>query len=119
MTSDLLAARTNLVTLAEAQLAKARGSHAQRSATTLFGGRDRKLRHTLMAFCEGVSLAEHDSPDEATLAVVAGTVTLTMVGGDEWHGGPGDYVIIPDERHSLSATSDAAVILTVVTHHAG
>jgi quercetin dioxygenase-like cupin family protein len=39
---------------------------------------------------------------------------VTLVAGeDRWDGAPGDLMTIPDARHSLQATEDSAVLLTV------
>ena len=43
----------------------------------MFGGHDHRLRQTLIALTAGQELAEHESPGEATLYVLAGAVRLT------------------------------------------
>lgn len=38
-----------------------------------------------------------------------------MTAGEQsWDGGMGDYVIIPPERHALTAVEDSVVLLSVV-----
>jgi quercetin dioxygenase-like cupin family protein len=104
---------TSLSSLAEAQLEAARGAASGRSAQTIHGGHDRSLRETMIALVSGSALSEHESPGEATLQVVQGRVRLSS-GEDAWEGAVGDHVIIPGERHSLTALEDAVVLLTVV-----
>ena len=104
----------SLTRLAEEQLAQARQADSGRSARSIHSGHDRALRQTVLALVAGCELAEHDSPGEATLQVLQGTVRL-ITGGEAWQGAAGDYVTIPPERHSLAALEDAAILLTVAT----
>ena len=83
-----------------------------RSAHTIYGGREHVLRQTLIALSAGSNLDEHESPGEATLQVLHGSVTL-VAGEDRWDCSPGDLMTIPDSRHSLQAAEDSAVLLTV------
>ena len=103
---------TNLEQVQDRLLAKARASRAQRAAETVFGDRDTLMRHTVMAMLEGVELPEHDSPPEASLQVLTGSVRLF---GDarEWTLGACDLIAIPPERHSVTALADSVFILTV------
>ena len=105
---------TSLTSLGEQHLALARESSSGRSAVTVFGGREHDLRQTLIALASGHSLGEHESPGEATLQVVSGTVRLTA-GEQVWEGAAGDYLVIPPHRHDLHAVTDAAVLLTVAS----
>lgn len=105
---------TSLPSLAEHELAAARGSSSGRSAVTVFGGREHDLRQTLIALAAGHSLGEHESPGEATLQVLSGAVRLTA-GEQVWEGDAGDYLVIPPHRHDLHAVTDAAVLLTVAS----
>lgn len=108
----------SLEALAAELLVVARAASNGRGARTIYGGRDRALRQTLVALTAGSGLAEHQSPGEATLQVLAGRVRLTA--GDEvWEGGAGDYVHIPPHRHRLDAIEDAVLVLTVVVTVAG
>ena len=104
----------SLVELGQAQLDVARESPAGRAAVTVHGGHQHDLRQTLIAIVGGHVLAEHESPGEATLQVLSGTVRLTA-GEQTWDGGPGDYLVIPPQRHDLRALEDAVVLLTVAT----
>ncbi len=104
----------SLTTLGEEQLAAARTASAGRSAVTVHGGHEHDLRQTLIALVEGRTLAEHESPGEATLQVLSGRVRLTA-DGDSWEGGAGDHLVIPPVRHDLHALDDAVVLLTVAT----
>ena len=103
----------SLTTLADEQLAAARSSHSGRAAHTVHGGHDHLLRQTLIALTAGCELAEHNSPGQATLQVLRGTVRVSTA-GDEWRGGAGDLLVIPSERHGLHADEDSVVLLTVL-----
>ncbi|TQK72462.1 MULTISPECIES: cupin domain-containing protein [unclassified Nocardioides] len=103
---------TNLTTLTDSQLAAARAASSGRAAVTVYGGREHRLRQTLIALRAGERLGEHDAPEEATLQVLEGEVAL-HAGGETWQGVAGDHVVIPPQRHDLEALSDAAVLLTV------
>lgn len=98
--------------LADTHLARAAEAGAGRSAHTLHGGQGQHLRQTLIALVEGRSLGAHESPGEATLQVVRGTVRL-HAGSETWEGSAGDLVVIPPVRHDLEAVSDAVVLLSV------
>ena len=104
---------TSLDGLVEEQLLAARQAPAARAAHTVHGGREHALRQTVVALLADQSLAEHESPGEATLQVLRGRVRLTA-GTDSWVGTAGELVTIPETRHSLDALEDSAVLLTVV-----
>lgn len=101
-----------LTDVADEQLAAARTSSAGRSARTIYGGPG--LRQTVLALASGRALGEHESPGEATLQVLAGTVRLSA-GDDSWQGTAGDHLVIPPLRHDLAAIDDSVVLLTVAT----
>jgi quercetin dioxygenase-like cupin family protein len=93
--------------------AEARTPPSGRSAHTLHGRHGRHLRQTVIALAGGRKLAEHASPGEATLQVLAGVVTLrTQTEG--WTGTTGEHVFITPERYELVARQDSAVLLTVM-----
>jgi quercetin dioxygenase-like cupin family protein len=102
----------SLDALAREHLQRAAAAPNGRSATTVYGGHEHTLRQTLLALTAGTSLADHESPGEATLLVLRGRVRLTS-GDAEWEGRSGDLVAIPPARHGLLALEDAAVVLTV------
>lgn len=104
----------NLDDVVAEQLDAARAAGSGRSTSTICGGAGRTLRQAVMALTAGRGLAEHESPAEATLQVLAGHVQLNA-GAASWQGRAGDYLVIPDERHDLQALEDSVVILTVVT----
>ena len=107
--------KMSLQALARGQLELAAAAPSGRSAHTVYGGHEHGLRQTLIALTAGTSLAEHDSPGEATLHVLSGRVRL-HAGGDSWDGRDGDLIVIPAARHSLEAVDNAVVLLTVGKH---
>jgi quercetin dioxygenase-like cupin family protein len=106
----------SLSTLATRELERARVSAAGRSAATVYGSHGHTLRQTMIALTSGATLAEHESPGEATLHVISGHVRLDA-GDDSWEGRAGDLIIIPPARHALAALADAVVLLTVAISH--
>ena len=106
-------ATTDLAKIADDLLGQAATSSAHRAADTIYGGSNHALRHTLIALTAGAALDEHESPGEATLHVLRGRVELRSAGGSTTVG-EGQLTPIPPERHSLSATTDSVVLLTVV-----
>lgn len=104
----------SLTELAQEHLAKARRENAGRSAITVHGRHDYVMRQTLVALIEGEALAPHDSPQEATLQVLAGRVRLDT-GEETWEGGPGELLVIPPQRHDLLALEDSVILLSVGT----
>ena len=105
---------TSLTDLSDSQLTAARASSSGRSAVTIFGGHEHDLRQTLIALAAGHTLGEHESPGDASLQVLLGTVRLSA-GDETWEGSAGDYLVIPPHRHDLHADTDAVVLLTVAT----
>ena len=106
--------KSSLTALARQQLELARSASSGRSATTVYGGHEHRLRQTVIALASGRRLDEHETPGEATVHVLHGRVLLAA-GGASWEGSPGDLLVVPDARHSLEALDDAAVLLTVST----
>lgn len=104
--------KLSLDAVAREHLERAARARSGRSATTVYGGHEHVLRHTLLALTAGATLAEHDNPGEATLIVVRGRIRLYS-GGSEWDGRTGDFLIIPQAKHSLEALEDSAFVLTV------
>ena len=99
--------------LADELLAEARGASAGRTARTVTTGP--LLRATVIALAGGAEMSEHDSPPAATLQVLRGAVRLTST-QQEWALSAGDLAAVPPFRHSITATSDAVVLLTVALH---
>jgi quercetin dioxygenase-like cupin family protein len=99
--------------LAHELLAEAAGQHSRRSARTVASGSS--MRATVIALLGGAGLAEHEAPPAATLQVLTGSVDL-VAGERRWPLGTGDLAAIPQERHSLLASTDAVVLLTVALH---
>jgi quercetin dioxygenase-like cupin family protein len=103
----------SLDALARDHLDRAKNDSAGRSSTTVYGGHELSLRQTMVALRAGSSLAEHQSPGEATLIVLRGRVRL-RAGDDSWEARTGDFLTIPPTRHSLEAIEDSVTLLTVV-----
>ena len=93
-------------------LAQAREAASQRAAHTIFGGQEHARRQTLIALAGGAGLAEHDSPGEATLQVVAGRIRF-RTDDDSLESAAGDLLTIPLQRHAVAALEDSVLLLTV------
>jgi quercetin dioxygenase-like cupin family protein len=104
--------KQSLDALGRQHLEQARASSAGRSSETVYGGHEHILRQTLMALIAGTTLAEHESPGEATAHVLSGRIRIGA-GEDSWEGRTGDIITIPPSRHDLHAIEDAVVLLTV------
>lgn len=98
--------------LTDELLSKARTANSGRAAHGVYSGR--YLKQALLTLTAGSQMAEHDSPPEATLQVLQGSVTLSSA-EDSWDLRTGDLMTIPPERHSVTAREDAAFLLTIRT----
>lgn len=105
--------KISLDAIAREQASKAAAAASGRSAETVFGGHEHVLRQTVIAMNAGEDLSEHENPGEATVLVLAGRVELSGQ-VHSWEGRKGDLIMVPDERHTLHAVEDCAVLLTVV-----
>lgn len=104
--------KISLEALARQQMKSAATAGGGHTADTVFGGHEKVLRQTVIGMLGGARLAEHNNPGEATVLVLHGRVRLAA-GNLSWDAGRGDLLIVPDERHSLEALEDSAVLLTV------
>lgn len=102
----------NLGELAPELLDKARKAHSGRAARAVYSGQ--YLNQALLTLTAGSKMDEHDSPPEATLQVLQGSVTLSSA-EESWDLRTGDLLTIPPERHSVVAQEDAAFLLTIRT----
>jgi quercetin dioxygenase-like cupin family protein len=103
----------SLTALAREHLERALSLDSGRSAHTVVGGQGHVLHQTLVALGAGHALAEHQSPGQATIHVLAGRVRL-VAGDDSWSGASGHLIEIPNRSHSLEAVEDSVVLLTTV-----
>ena len=104
--------KQSLDALGRQLLERAKESTAGRSAESVYGGHEHMLRQTLMALTAGTTMAEHESPGEATAHVLSGRVRIGA-GENSWEGRTGDLITIPPSRHDLHAIEDSVVLLTV------
>jgi quercetin dioxygenase-like cupin family protein len=104
--------RISLEALARQQLESATRAGGGHTADTVYGGREKVLRQTVVAMIAGSSLAEHENPGEATLQVLSGRVRLSS-GDLSWEARTGDMIFVPDARHSVEALVDSTFLLTV------
>ncbi|MBX5447875.1 MAG: cupin domain-containing protein [Acidothermus cellulolyticus] len=105
--------KTSLTALGRELLEKARQSAAGRAADTVYGGHEHHLRQTLVALTAGSTLAEHESPGEATLHVLFGRIRL-LSGNTTWEAIGGDLLVVPEDRHRVEAVEDSSFLLSVV-----
>lgn len=98
--------------VADDLLRTARGSPSGRAAHSLTPGAHLPLTQTVLALRAGEAMQEHTAPGPATIQVLAGDVTLRAAGG-ELALTTGDWSTIPVELHSVVASSDAVMLLTV------
>jgi quercetin dioxygenase-like cupin family protein len=102
----------SLDAIAREQARRAAAASSGRSAETVYGGHEHRLRQTVLALTAGSSLSEHESPGESTVQVLSGRVRLTA-GEVTWEGRGGDLLVVPDARHAVQAVEDSAILLTV------
>lgn len=96
--------------LADSLIADLHNHTAGRTAKTIVSGS--VMRAVVIALKQGSELAEHDAPPAATLFVLAGKVTLSA-GAKDLTLYPGQLASIPQQRHSVQAHADSAILLTV------
>lgn len=101
----------DLFAIAEEHLVAAHRSEHGRSANLLL--RQRPLRQSIIALTAGTKLDEHNAPPAASLQVLRGVVKL-KTHSEEIELTMGDLFLIPEERHSMTAVTDTAFLLTAV-----
>jgi quercetin dioxygenase-like cupin family protein len=104
--------KISLEALARQQVKLAATAAGGHTADTVFGGHEKVLRQTMIGMMAGAWLSEHENPGEATALIVHGRVRLHAA-QHSWEGSRGNLLIMPDNRHSLEALEDSAVLLTV------
>lgn len=103
----------DLDNLAAAHLEAARANPHGRSAELIL--RDGVLRQSVIAMCEGAELAEHNSPDAASIQVLRGKVVITSQGDRDVESAAGDLDVLTHHRHAVRALADSVFLLTTVT----
>jgi quercetin dioxygenase-like cupin family protein len=104
--------KISLEALARQQMKLAATAAGRHTADTVYGGHEKVLRQTVIGMIAGSCLAEHENPGEATILILQGRVRL-FAADLSWEGTRGDLLIMPNNRHSLEALEDSAVLLTV------
>jgi quercetin dioxygenase-like cupin family protein len=104
--------KLSIEALARQQMKLAATAGGRHTADTVYGGHEKVLRQTVIGMIAGASLAEHENPGEATVLILHGRVRLAAE-GRSWEAARGDLLIMPNQRHSLEALEDSAVLLTV------
>lgn len=102
---------TDLVAAAATHLEAARASAHGRDAQLVV--HDGVLRQTVLALTAGTELAEHNSPDAASLQVLTGRVRVTGV--EQSDVGTGELIVLTHHRHAVLALEDSVFLLTTVT----
>ena len=102
----------DLSALASEHLAAAKTASNGRSSTKIVGDHTALLRSNLIALAAGAALQDHESPGEATLQVLQGSIEFHAE-GESVTLTAGQMLVIPPHRHGLSALTDAVVMLTV------
>lgn len=98
-------------------LAERAPRHSGRSAETIYGGHDHRLRQTLIALSAGSRMSEHVSPGPATALVWSGRIRI-LVDSDATDVRSGDLMILPSDPHAVEALEDSVLLLTVVKESA-
>lgn len=103
----------NLEKLAAAHLEAARANPHGRSAELIL--RDGVLRQSVIAMCEGAELAEHNSPDAASIQVLTGRLLITSQDDRDVETTAGNLDVLTHHRHAVRALADSVFLLTTVT----
>ena len=104
----------SLTALARLELETARQASSGRASKTVYGGHEHVLRQTLIAMLAGQDLHEHENPGEATVQVLQGRVRLSA-GDVDWHGSPGDLLVVLGSKPLPAAIEASVVVLTEAT----
>lgn len=102
----------DLTALSREHLDAARQASNGRSSTKLVGDHTATLRSNLIALAAGATLQDHESPGEATLHVLEGSVSF-HTDAEQVALNAGSLLVIPPLRHGLTAVTDAVLVLTV------
>lgn len=108
----------DLTDLASNHLAAALADERGRSAELIL--RDGPLRQSVIALRSGIELAEHNSPDAASLQVLVGRVRVTGqpvsgTGQEVIEVAAGRLDLLTHHRHAMLALEDTVLLLTTVT----
>jgi quercetin dioxygenase-like cupin family protein len=96
---------------ARSVLAEARLASVRRAGRTL--AKDGSLRLTLVGFVAGGSLDDHKAGGPVSIQVLTGEVEIKVGGRSEQLREKQTLVLASDVTHSLSATTDAVILLSI------
>jgi len=102
----------DLTALGREHLDAARSASNGRSSTKLLGDHTATLRSNLITLAAGATLQDHESPGEATLIVLDGSISFHAA-EEAVTVNAGSMLVIPPLRHGLTAVTDAVLVLTV------
>ncbi|WP_159929592.1 LuxR family transcriptional regulator [Rhodococcus sp. WAY2] len=103
----------SVTAIARHRLAHARSAPSGRSAETVYGGHEHRLRQTLIALTPGRRLADVPIHGEATVYIMCGRVRLTCRDSHD-DAVAGDLVTIPAAHPPrVEALVESVLVLTV------
>ena len=92
-------------------LAEARQATSKRAARTLI--KEGALRMTLVAFPAGGALADHNAGGPVSIHLLSGAVQIGVGGRTQALSAGQTLVLRANQQHSLTATADSVVLLTI------
>jgi quercetin dioxygenase-like cupin family protein len=101
----------SLTALAHGLLSHALSSPSHSGMRTLDGGHAHLIYSTMIALARGQRVDE-DNPGEATVQVLCGQVRVTA-GDATTDVSPGQLLMLPSDRHTVTALEDAVLLVTV------
>ncbi|SCE67060.1 hypothetical protein GA0070607_0192 [Micromonospora coriariae] len=103
--------KLSLTAIADGLLSHELGASSRMGMRIVDGGRLRPLCQTVIALTRGEELDEHEYRAIATVQVLRGRVRVDA-GDDTTDGFPGELLVVPGTRHTVTALEDTVVLLT-------